>query len=97
MMITEVKLLQKPKLICLTFSDGCYVELPCAYLRAHSPSAAMRGLSEDEKVMLSTSAVNVVAIEPVGNYALKITFDDGHDTGLYSFDLLYSLGQRYGQ
>ena len=86
----EIKLLQKSRVLELEFTDGQKFSLSCQCLRAHSPSAEMKGngcvsVKED---------VNIVAIESVGQYAVKLIFDDGHETGIYSFDLLYELGKN---
>ncbi len=92
--LSEIRLLQKEGLVILDFNDGAHFELPVAYLRACSTSAAHRhAVSQGETQ--DFSAVKMVAIEPIGLYALRFVFDDGHDTGLYSFTHLYQLGQAY--
>ena len=92
--LTEFKLLQKERKVVLDFADGSHFELPVSYLRASSGAA-------DHKQAIAAapdtdfSSVNIVNVEPVGLYALKLVFDDGHQTGLYSFSLLYSLGKKF--
>jgi DUF971 family protein len=89
----EIKLLQKSRLIEIIFDDGKHFSLPCEYLRVYSPSAEVRGHSfGDGKIEIGKENVNIVGIDPVGQYAVKLIFDDGHDTGIYSFDWLYELG-----
>ena len=70
--------------------------LSCEFLRVYSPSAEVRGHGKGQEVLqLGKENVNITAIEPVGNYAVKLVFSDGHDTGLYSWDYLYDLGKDY--
>ena len=70
--------------------------LSCEFLRVYSPSAEVRGHGVgQETLQIGKEEVNISAIEPVGNYAVKLTFTDGHDTGLYSWDYLYYLGENY--
>jgi len=90
---TEIRLRQKSRLLAIAFEDGSRFELPFEYLRVYSPSAEVRGHGSGQEV-LQTGKENVLvtAIEPVGRYALKISFDDGHDTGLYTWQYLYQLG-----
>ena len=69
--------------------------MPCEFLRVYSPSAEVRGHGQGQEVLqVGKEDVNIVGIEQVGQYALKLTFSDGHDTGLYSWDYLYDLGMR---
>ena len=97
----EIKLHSKSRLLEVTFDDGTRFELPCEYLRVYSPSAEVRGHGPGQEVLQTGKEnVTITAIEPVGNYAVRLCFDDGHDTGLYSWKLLYELGQnrkRYWQ
>ncbi len=90
---TELRLEKSQRLLILDYEDGAHFELPCYYLRTHSPSAEVRGhgLSEP-RVLTGKEAVNIDAIEPVGNYAVALIFDDGHRTGIYSWPFLYELG-----
>lgn len=76
----------------LTFDDGTQGDLSCEFLRVYSPSAEVRGHGiGQETLQTGKEEVNIVAIEPVGNYAVRLIFSDGHDTGLYSWDYLYDL------
>lgn len=77
----------------MRFEDGKRFELPCEYLRVYSPSAEVKGHGKGQEILQTGKEnVNISAIEPVGQYAVRLIFDDGHDTGLYSWKLLYSLG-----
>ncbi|WP_374348346.1 gamma-butyrobetaine hydroxylase-like domain-containing protein [Chitinimonas sp.] len=90
----DITLHQASRLLCVAFDDGARFELPCEYLRVYSPSAEVRGHGGGPmQTVAGKSRVNIVAIEPVGHYAVKLVFDDGHDSGLYGWDLLYSLGR----
>ena len=85
----------------ISFEDGKTFEFPCEYLRVYSPSAEVQGHGPGQEVLqYGKERVNVWAIEPVGNYAVVFKFDDNHDTGIYSWDLLYELGinqEKYWQ
>lgn len=95
---TEIDLHQQSRVLEITFDDGAHFELPCEYLRVYSPSAEVQGHGPGEEVLqIGKEDVNIAAIEPVGNYAIKLVFDDGHDTGLYSWDYLHALGQNQEQ
>lgn len=89
---TDIKLLQKSKVLEITFDDGAHFILPCEYLRVYSPSAEVRGHGGEGTLVAGKREVNITGIDPVGNYAIKIIFDDGHTTGLYSWSTLYDLG-----
>lgn len=92
---TDIRLHQKSRVLEIAFDDGARFDLPCEYLRVYSPSAEVRGHGPGQEVLqLGKENVNIRAIEPVGSYAVKLVFDDGHDTGLYSWELLYKLGVR---
>ena len=92
---TEIKLHQASRVLEVTFNDGAHFKLPCEFLRVHSPSAEVQGHGPGEEVLQTgKEAVNIQRIEPVGNYAVQLVFDDGHDTGLYSWDYLYDLGSH---
>ena len=101
---TEIRLLQASRVLKLSF-DAEEFALPCEYLRVHSPSAEVQGHGPGQEVLQTgKEAVNIVAIEPVGHYAVRLIFDDGHNSGLFSWQLLYELGanrqrnwQRYLQ
>ncbi len=95
---TDIRLHQKSHLLEISFDDGATFKLPCEFLRVHSPSAAVRGHGVGQEVLqVGKEGVNIVAIEPVGQYAIKLYFDDGHNTGLYDWNLLYRYGQNQQQ
>jgi DUF971 family protein len=94
---TDIKLRTQSRLLDVRFDDGSHFELPFEYLRVFSPSAEVRGHGGGEGVLQTgKKSVGISGIEPVGNYALRLTFDDGHNTGLYSWSLLYELGAAQG-
>lgn len=95
---TDIKLHQKSRFLELAFDDGYTCQLTCEYLRVHSPSAEVQGHGPGQEVLqVGKENVGIDQISPTGNYAIKIHFDDGHDTGLYTWDYLYTLGQRQEQ
>src|SRR5688572_6794350 len=102
---TDIVLHQKSRRLEVAFDDGTRFQLPCEFLRVYSPSAEVRGHGPGQETLpLGKENVNIARIEPVGNYAIKLCFDDGHDTGLYSWEWLHHLGveqeslwQRYLQ
>jgi DUF971 family protein len=90
---TDIKLRTKSRVLEVAFDDGSRFELSFEYLRVYSPSAEVRGHGPgQETLQLGKHDVLVKAVEPVGNYAIKLVFDDGHDTGLYTWDYLHELG-----
>lgn len=90
---TEIKLHQKSRRLEITFAGGQRFELAFELLRVLSPSAEVRGHGPgQEKLQAGKQEVTIAAIEPVGNYAVKLVFSDGHDSGLYSWDYLFELG-----
>lgn len=92
----DIKLLQKTRVIEITFDNGKHFSLPCEYLRVFSPSAEVRGHGVNQgKLVTGKQNVNIISIEPVGNYAIKLVFDDGHSTGLYSWETLYDLALNH--
>ena len=92
---TEIKLHQKSRLLEISFSDGKTFKLPCEFLRVYSPSAEVRGHGPGQEVLqVGKMNVEITAIEPIGTYAIQPRFSDGHDTGIYSWDLLYEYGLR---
>jgi DUF971 family protein len=92
---TDIELLQVSRVLEVSFDDGARFRLPCEYLRVYSPSAEVRGHGPGQGVLqVGKEGVNIRAIEAVGNYAVKLVFDDGHDTGLYTWDYLYQLGRN---
>ena len=95
---TEIHLHQVSRVLDLTFDDGRKFELPVEYLRVHSPSAEVRGHGPgQETLQVGKREVNITAIDPVGVYAVKFVFSDGHDTGIYSWDYLYELGTKHDE
>ncbi len=95
---TDIKLHQKSRTLEISFDDGSRFSLPCEYLRVYSPSAEVRGHGPGQEVLqIGKESVNITAIEPVGSYAVCLHFDDGHNTGIYSWDWLYHLGQEQGK
>ena len=95
---TDIKLHQVSRILEISFEDGAHFKLPCEYLRVFSPSAEVRGHGPGQEVLQTGKEnVNIKAIEPIGNYAIKLVFTDGHDTGLYSWDILYELGVNQKQ
>ncbi|MBS3934818.1 MAG: DUF971 domain-containing protein [Sulfuritalea sp.] len=92
---TEIKLHQKSREMEISFADGSNFRLSCEFLRVHSPSAEVRGHGPGQETLQTGKRnVEIKALEPVGNYAVQPFFSDGHDTGIYSWDLLYSLGRN---
>ena len=88
---TEINLHRKSRLLNIRFSDGQTFSLPCEYLRVHSHAAEVTARSTPE---VGKENVNIDRIEPQGTYAIRIAFDDGHDTGIYSWETLYDLGKH---
>jgi DUF971 family protein len=92
---TEIRLHQKSRQLEIAFDDGACFTLPYEFLRVMTPSAEARGHGPgQETLQLGKRNVTVERVEPVGNYAIRPVFSDGHDTGLYSWDLLYNLGKH---
>ncbi len=88
----EIKLHQASKVLELFYTDEGPYRLPCEYLRVFSPSAEVRGHGPGQEVLqVGKREVAIVAVEPVGTYAVKLVFSDRHDTGLYSWDYLHEL------
>jgi DUF971 family protein len=95
---TELKLRTKSRVLEVAFDDGSRFELPFEYLRVFSPSAEVRGHGPgQETLQLGKHEVGIKAIDPIGNYAVRLVFDDGHDTGLYTWDYLHELGTTFGE
>jgi DUF971 family protein/molybdopterin converting factor small subunit len=88
---SEINLHQKSRILSIRFDDGRQFELPCEYLRVFSRAAEVRAMQHP---VSGKEAVNITAIEPQGQYAVRLVFDDGHDTGIYSWDTLYELGDK---
>ncbi len=92
---TDIRLHRGSGTLEVVFNDGQHFELTAEYLRVYSPSAEVRGHGPGQAVLqVGKEEVGITGIEPVGQYALRINFDDGHTTGLYSWDLLYDLGSH---
>ena len=92
---TEIKLHQKSRVLEIAFADGKTFSLPCEFLRVYSPSAEVRGHGPGQEVLQTGKrTIEITAIEPVGTYAIQPRFSDGHNTGIYSWDLLYDYGIR---
>jgi DUF971 family protein len=90
---TEIRLHQKSRMLELSFSDGKTFKLPCEFLRVFSPSAEVRGHGPGQEVLQTGKKdVEISHIEPTGSYAIQLSFSDGHDTGIYSWELLYEYG-----
>ena len=85
---TDIKLLQKSRVVEITFDNGEHFSLPCKLLRQRSPAAD----NKQPEALKVKDDINIIGIEPVGNYAVKLIFDDGYQTGIYSWKLLYELG-----
>lgn len=93
---TELVAKRAERLLKIAFDDGSSFELSAEYLRTQSPSAEVQGHSEAErKVIGGKQTVAITGAEPVGNYAVRLLFDDGHDTGLYSWSYLHELGRDH--
>lgn len=92
---TNIHYHKQSRELALTFSDGFKAQLSAEFLRVHSPSAEVRGHGRQLPILqYGKKDVAINNIEAAGNYALKITFDDGHDTGLYSWNYLYNIGKN---
>ena len=93
---TDIKLHQASHVLEVTFNDGKTFNLPVEYLRVYSPSAEVQGHGPGQEVLqIGKQDVNITKIEMVGNYAIQPSFDDNHDTGIYSWETLYELGENY--
>lgn len=95
---TEIRLRKAARTLDVTFDDGLSVSLPAEYLRVESPSAEVQGHgAETKKTVGGKQAVTIERLEPVGNYAVRILFGDGHDSGLFTWDYLYELGENHDE
>ena len=91
----EIRLKREEKVLEIVFEDGKTFSLRAELLRVESPSAEVQGHGPDQKTIVAGRRhVGIMGVEPVGNYAIRINFDDLHDTGIYSWDTLYDYGQR---
>ncbi|MBT2970718.1 MAG: 1-(5-phosphoribosyl)-5-((5-phosphoribosylamino)methylideneamino)imidazole-4-carboxamide isomerase [gamma proteobacterium symbiont of Ctena orbiculata] len=94
----DIKVHQRSRFLDIAFDDGSLFSLPCEYLRVYSPSAETRGHSPaTAKLERGKERVTITKIEPVGQYAIKIHFDDGHNSGLYDWVYLYNLGKHHNE
>ncbi|MBC8158145.1 MAG: DUF971 domain-containing protein [Rhodospirillales bacterium] len=89
---TEIRLKKEEKALEVDFADGQSFTLPAEYLRVESPSAEVQGHGQEKRIVPGRKMVGIMDVEAVGNYAIRIKFDDLHDTGIYTWDLLYDLG-----
>lgn len=90
---TQIKLRRAENLLEIAFEDGTELSLPAEYLRVHSPSAEVQGHGPGQAVLVSRKKdVAITGVEPTGNYAVRLIFSDGHDSGIYSWDYLHQLG-----
>jgi DUF971 family protein len=90
----EIKIRTESRVLDVCFDDGSRYELPFEYLRVFSPSAEVKGHGAGEGTLqIGKERVGITGVEPIGNYALRLLFDDGHNTGLYSWSLLHELGR----
>lgn len=93
---TDIKLHTTSHVLEVTFDDGNTFNLPTEYLRVYSPSAEVQGHGPGQEILqIGKQDVNINKIELVGNYAIQLFFDDNHDTGIYSWEILYELGKHY--
>ncbi len=93
---TNICLHQKSRVLEVVFDNGAEFRLPCEFLRVYSPSAEVQGHGPgQETLQVGKEAINITEIEPVGAYAVKLHFDDGHNTGLFSWEYLYRIGQNH--
>ena len=95
---TDITLHSASHVLEVAFDTGETFRLPCEYLRTHSPSAEVQGHGPDQRVLqVGKQQVNIVEIVPVGHYGVLLKFDDGHDTGIFSWTVLHDLGTRQTQ
>ena len=91
----EITLRKRARVLVVRFSDGFEAELGAEYLRVHSPSAEVKGHSAGEGMLVTgKESVGIERVEPVGRYAVRLVFDDGHNTGLFTWPILYELGRH---
>ena len=90
----ELRYTRAARTLDVAYDDGATFSLPAEYLRVESPSAEVRGHGEGRQIVAGRRHVGIIAIEPVGNYAVRLSFDDLHDTGIYSWRYLRELGER---
>ncbi len=91
---SEIVVRRVAKALFVTFDDGAHFQIPFELLRVESPSAQVQGHSAAQKtIIMGKSDVQILAVEPVGRYAVRLVFDDGHNTGIFTWDWLYRLGR----
>jgi DUF971 family protein len=91
----EIRLHTLSRMLEVSFDDGARYELPAEYLRVHSPSAEVQGHGAGDGVLVTgKQQVGIRAVEPIGHYAVRLVFDDGHDTGLFTWKYLHELGAQ---
>ena len=92
----EIRLRTQSRVLVVSFADGASFELPAEYLRVHSPSAEVQGHGVEAGVLVTgKERVGITAVEPIGHYAVRLLFDDGHNTGLYTWKYLLELGLNH--
>lgn len=95
---SDIKLLQKIRILEVLFDNGEKFSLPCEYLRVFSPSAEVKGHGHSEgKLVSGKKNVNIINIESVGHYAIRLIFDDNHQSGIYSWETLYELSKHHAE
>lgn len=93
--VTELRVKRAEKALLVSFDDGASFQIPAELLRVESPSAEVQGHSpEEKKIIAGRRHVSIIGVEPVGNYAVRLQFDDLHDTGLFTWDYLYWMGDN---
>ena len=93
---TEIRLRKAERVLEVAFDDGARFSLPAEYLRVESPSAEVQGHGPDQKqIVAGRMHVGIMSLEPVGNYAVRLIFDDLHDTGIFSWEYLHELGREH--
>lgn len=96
--VSGLTLHRASRVLEVAFASGEVFRLPCEYLRVNSPSAEVQGHGPGQRVLVAgKQSVNIAAIEPVGHYGVLLRFDDGHDTGIYSWQTLYALGREQAE
>lgn len=94
--ITDIKLHQLSRILEISFDNGETFKLSCEYLRVYTPSAEALGHAPGQEILQTAKeSVNITAIKPIGNYGISPAFSDGHNSGIYSWDMLYKLGSEY--
>jgi DUF971 family protein len=94
----SINLHKQSRVLEIEYDDDSHFQFTCEFLRVHSPSADVRGHGPGQGVLqIGKENVSITGIEPVGNYAIKLVFDDGHQTGIYSWDYLYDMGLNHDQ